>query len=385
MRSIFTYILLIATISLGTEKLELHFFGANTCEECHELKVMILEPYLADHSDKINITFHDIDEHEPYQTLTSYESSYDVSHGAYQQLYFPDTSLQGISEIENSTDSLVNYYLNSSDWQYNSVNFLNDEEFARYIQSKARGTSFWAIVTLGLLDGVNPCAIATMIFLISFLTANKRSRKEILIIGLSYTATVFVTYTAIGAVVFKSIASLEIGSIFSHIIKWVAISIAGGVGVFSLIDAFNFGRSKDVKSIKLQLPNPIKKQIHKVINGNMKQSNLVVGAVVTGFLVTILETFCTGQTYLPAIQAMVSDVQKLDIPEELRKEIMSEGWYRLLFYNFLFVLPLLCVMIAAYFGLTWNNLAKATQKNMVLLKVMLGVVMIALAFYLGLS
>jgi len=369
----------------ATEKLELHFFGANSCEECHELKMMFLEPYLSDNNESVNITFHDIDEPDQYQTLTSYESSYEVTHGAYQQLYFPDTTLQGVDEIESHTDSLVQHYLTTSDWHYNSVNFLNDEEFAKYIQNKARGTSFWAIVSLGLLDGVNPCAIATMIFLISFLTANKRSRKEILIIGLSYTATVFVTYTAIGAVVFKSISSLEVGSIFSLIIKWIAIVIAGGVGIYSLIDAYNFSRSKNVKSIKLQLPNSIKKQIHKVINGNMKQSNLIIGTIVTGFLVTILETFCTGQTYLPAIQAMVTDVQQLDIPEELRKEIMYEGWYRLLFYNFLFVLPLLLVMIAAYFGLTWNRLAKATQSNMVLLKVLLGVVMIALALYLGLS
>jgi cytochrome c biogenesis protein CcdA len=57
---------------------------------------------------------------------------------------------------------------------------------------------FMGSLVAGLTDGINPCAIATMIFLISFLATRKKSRREVLIIGLAYTATVFFTYLAMG-------------------------------------------------------------------------------------------------------------------------------------------------------------------------------------------
>jgi len=213
-----------------------------------------------------------------------------------------------------------------------------------------------------------------MIFLISFMAANKRTKKEIFIIGLSYTATVFVTYTLIGAVAFESISYIKNIRFLSEFIKWLAILLSGGVAVFSFIDAYNFKRTNDTKSIKLQLPNKLKRVIHNVISKNLKGKRLVISTITAGFIVTIIETFCTGQTYLPAIQAMVKT-----------SGVRVEGWIRLLFYNFLFVLPLLFVMIAAYFGMTWNTLAKSTQKNMVLLKVLLGIVMTLLTIYLIIS
>ena len=38
-----------------------------------------------------------------------------------------------------------------------------------------------------------------------------------------------------------------------------------------------------------------------------------------------------------------------------------------------------------YYGLTWNALSKATQKHMVTVKVLLGVVLTALAVFLGVA
>ncbi|MFW6253835.1 MAG: hypothetical protein ACOC41_02795, partial [Chitinivibrionales bacterium] len=47
------------------------------------------------------------------------------------------------------------------------------------------------------------------------------------------------------------------------------------------------------------------------------------------------------------------------------------GWLYLIFYNILFVLPLLVVMIMAYYGMTWDMLSKKMQNHLVLLKVLL--------------
>lgn len=357
------------------DQLTLHFFGSSTCGECHELKAELLKPLLQKHSDSLMIHFHDIDSDSGLAKLLSYEKSYGLTQTSAQELFFPDTFLMGFDDIRNSAEEMiVNYLGDRSRWSEKEVAAMSSDEQIEAIKEKVESYTFWGIVVLGLIDGINPCAIATMIFLISFLAAQKRSRHDILVIGMSYTATVFVTYTLIGLVAFEFLTVLQQTTIISNIIKWSAVLLAGSVGIISFVDAYNFKKTSSTKSIKLQLPDVLKKQIHKVINGNLKQSNLVHGAIVTGFIVTVLETFCTGQTYLPAIQGMVKT-------EGLR----IEGWIRLLFYNFLFVLPLLLVMIAAYFGLTWNRLAKETQSHMVLLKVILGTVMTLLAVYLAMG
>ncbi|MGF1655598.1 MAG: hypothetical protein ACFCU3_01325 [Verrucomicrobiales bacterium] len=54
------------------------------------------------------------------------------------------------------------------------------------------------VVAAGLLDGLNPCAFATIIFLLSYLQVARKSGREILQIGVAYILGVFCTYFALG-------------------------------------------------------------------------------------------------------------------------------------------------------------------------------------------
>jgi hypothetical protein len=224
----------------------------------------------------------------------------------------------------------------------------------------------------GLADGINPCAIATMIFLISFLATRKRSRKQILVVGVAYTATVFLTYLSMGLGLKNVLEHIKGYYGFSLAIKWGAFALASCVAILSFKDAIVFKKTKKTENISLQLPKSVKLLIHKIISGNLNGTSLLIGAILTGFLVTLLEAICTGQMYVPYIVAMTQ-----------RESLRLTGYLYLIFYNFLFVVPLLIVMILAYYGMKWNDLAKKTQKNMVLLKVILGSVMTGLAIYLG--
>ena len=49
------------------------------------------------------------------------------------------------------------------------------------------------------------------------------------------------------------------------------------------------------------------------------------------------------------------------------------------------MVPLLILTVFACYGLTWNRLAKLTQKHLTLLMILLGIVMIGLAVFLALS
>jgi hypothetical protein len=54
------------------------------------------------------------------------------------------------------------------------------------------------IILAGFINGCNPCAFATLIFFISYLTMVGRKRREIFLVGMGFSATVFVTYLLIG-------------------------------------------------------------------------------------------------------------------------------------------------------------------------------------------
>jgi cytochrome c biogenesis protein CcdA len=51
-----------------------------------------------------------------------------------------------------------------------------------------------AVVLAGLVDGLNPCAFATIIFFVSYLSLSGKKGKEILITGASFTVGVFIAY-----------------------------------------------------------------------------------------------------------------------------------------------------------------------------------------------
>ncbi|GAH74250.1 unnamed protein product, partial [marine sediment metagenome] len=55
-----------------------------------------------------------------------------------------------------------------------------------------------AVAVSGLIDGINPCAFASIIFFISYLTLINRKGREILWVGGIFTLSVFLTYFLIG-------------------------------------------------------------------------------------------------------------------------------------------------------------------------------------------
>jgi cytochrome c biogenesis protein CcdA len=393
--------------------LTLAFFGSRNCGECLEIKDTLLKPLEAQYPGVLKIKYYETEDPESFQLMLSMEKRYKVTKPSPQELYFPDGFLLGYDEIMKDTRRLVEARISCAKkpsappvearrtgalpakairplpvlvnatthipappafTATTTCGKIAAASYAEDLQARFAEFSFLSIMAAGVIDGINPCAIATMIFLISFLATKKKSRREILVVGLCFTATVFLTYLLLGVGAFKVITMLEQYRWISKFIRWSAVALAGGVGLFSFYDAFIFSRTGKTKDLNVQLPDSVKRQIHKVISGNLSGGQLAAGAIVTGFLVTLLEAVCTGQVYLPTILLMTKQTGMRFI-----------GWAYLIFYNFLFVLPLLIIMVLAYYGLKWDTLAKATQKRMFAIKVSFGVVLIALAVFLAVA
>jgi cytochrome c biogenesis protein CcdA len=358
----------------GTSKLVISFFGSPTCGECAAIKATILKPLADSLPEKLDLRIYDIETDSGLKLAIKLEELYRIKSPSPQELFFPDTFLLGFESIKKNAKAMIEQYLaHPEKWKTVSV-AVGTAKVTETLKQRFEKFTFLQITLAGLVDGINPCAIATMIFLISFLAVQKRKRSEILLIGMTFTAAVFTTYLLLGLGAFKALSLLNAYHWIAVAVRWLAVAFAVVVAVICFRDAFVYAVTREAKDVKLQLSQAMKSRIHKTISGNLSVQSLFFGTVATGFLVTLLEAVCTGQVYLPTIILMTR-----------AEGLKFTGWLYLIFYNFLFVLPLLIIMIFAYYGLRWDELSRATQKHLPLLKIIMGIVLLGLAVFLAVA
>jgi hypothetical protein len=340
------------------------------------IKNTLLKPLEAQHASTLKIHFKNIEDDKDFTLLSKMEKGYKLTTSSPQELFFPDTVLLGYDGImKNGRTIIENYLAHPQKWVYHHAygdSTIDTISSTTSIQERIGKFTFIGLFAAGFVDGINPCAIATMIFLISFLGTQQRSRREILKVGLAFTGTVFVTYLSIGLGAFKILSMFEQYYWISLGIRAFAVIVAVTVAFLAIWDAIKYHKSRQTRDLTNQLPKAIKILIHRVIRGNLTSNRLVVGAIITGFLVTLLMGVCTAKIYLPTIVLMTHHFG-----------FRLLGWGLLLFYNFLFVLPLLIVMISAAYGLKWNKLSKFTQKHLSLMEILLALVLFALAAFIS--
>ncbi|MBI9108034.1 MAG: DUF1573 domain-containing protein [Spirochaetales bacterium] len=222
------------------------------------------------------------------------------------------------------------------------------------------------VMVAGLLDGINPCAFTTLIFLLSALAVAGRSRRETLIIGLFFTVSVFITYYLIGLGFFKIIRIADSFELVSRIIRWVLFSVLILFAVLSFYDYTKI-RAGKAKDILLQLPGSVKRRLHSSIRTYSKSAALAGSSVVMGILISIFELGCTGQIYFPTIAYII------------QTDEASSGYLYLALYNLAFILPLAAVFVIVFFGVTSKKITKMFQTNLGIIKILTGLLFLGFA------
>ena len=229
------------------------------------------------------------------------------------------------------------------------------------------------IVSAGLLDGINPCAFATLIFFISYLTFVGRKRKEILYVGMGFSGAVFVTYLLIGFGILSFVQHLSFLPLFSRIVYILTIVFALVLGILSLYDYVQLKRGHP-SEMKLQLPDFLKKRIHQTIRKESKSTRYLLAAITAGFIISLLEFTCTGQVYLPTI-LFVTNIPSL----------RGSALFYLILYNVMFIVPLLIIFGVVYWGVTSEQLVFFLKKRTSSIKLCTALLFFALAGILILS
>lgn len=207
------------------------------------------------------------------------------------------------------------------------------------------------IVGSAAVDSINPCAFAVLIFLILYLV-NMKNRQFMLKIGLVYISIIFVVYFLSGLGLLSFIKSIALTRFFYYFTAGLAILF----GLLNIKDVFWYG-----KGITLAIPESKKPLIDKYI-----RKATLPAAIVLGVLVALFELPCTGAVYL-AILSLLAD-----------KNTLIQAIAYLLVYNFIFVLPLLIILLAVYFGLPPEKVEQWRREQRRWLRLAVGLVMIGL-------
>jgi len=221
------------------------------------------------------------------------------------------------------------------------------------------------ILGAALVDSINPCVIGVLVFLLAFMTRVFQSRTRMLLGGLLYSFVVYITYLALGLDVLR--VAVSIG--FSTAFYWIAAAIAIMAGLLEIKDYFWYG-----KGFTLQMmPGGAARlkyytsKIEEFEAQHPKAALLLIAAL--GIFVVLVELPCTGAPYF-AILAL------------LAQGSYTEAVPLLLIYNFVFILPLLAVILIAYFGAASETIEAWRQKHRELMRLIIGTFLIALGVYM---
>lgn len=242
-------------------------------------------------------------------------------------------------------------------------------ETSRKINRSFWSISIFTIVWAGLLDGLNPCAFATIIFLISYLALAGRTRGQMAVTGLGFGFGVFACYFLIGLGLLRVLSFVQHFHWISPLIYSMMAVIAVGLFIGTIRDIVILKRD-GVYKMKMGLSPHMKQRIHSVIRSRINATGIVAAAIAMGFLVSVLELACTGQIYFPTL-ILINSAQMTE------RSVLS-----LLGYNVAFILPLLVVTALAVLGVTSQDMAKFAEKHVVWTKSLMAVFFLAVAVFM---
>src|SRR3989338_596190 len=213
------------------------------------------------------------------------------------------------------------------------------------------------VIVTAIIDSINPCAIGVMILLVSLMIANARLRSKMLLYGGLYIFSIFITYllAGLGLIAFFQVIPLWV----SEYIAIVVGSIIVIAGLIEIKDFFWYGQG-----ISLSIPAERAKQIKKML-----ENVSVLGVIFLGAFVAAVELPCTGGPYLAIILL-------------LSQNFNFTAFLLLVFYNILFVLPLVLILLAVMLGTKVTALAKWKQASRAHMRLAIGVILIILGWLL---
>lgn len=175
-----------------------------------------------------------------------------------------------------------------------------------------------AVLLTGLIDGINPCAMAILLFFITFLFSIRKNTTAIVKMGIVYILAVYTVYFLVGLGLLRA----------SNVVQghWLGQAGAGLLMLFGLVNLLNGLFPKF--PVRLELPEIGKEGLKQWIYRATLPATLVLGSLMG------LESFpCSGGPYVAILGLLASQAD------------FWQGLAYLALYNLMFVLPLILILV----------------------------------------
>lgn len=352
----------------GEKIIRLHFFWSKACPHCQKAKPFVDK--LSQSYDWLELNSYEISENPRsaalYRTLAekSNEDKFAVPAFLFCEqvvIGYLDEKTTGAhlrDELLNCRSSLVEGKKGVFDQAEKAEKF--SLPFFGEFDSEKVSLPVFTVIIAGL-DAFNPCAFFVLLLMLSLL-ANAKDRKRMLLVG-----GIFVFFSGFIYFIFMA-AWLNLFLYMREIrtITIIAAAVAIGVSSINIKDYFLFR-----KGVSLSIPDSAKPGLYGRLRGLMNASSLptmIVGTVMLAIVANSYELLCTAG--FPMVFTRLLTLH----------DLTSWGYYfYLVFYNIIYVVPLLVIVLI--FTKTLGA-RKLSEKEGRILKLVSGLMMLELGLLL---
>lgn len=210
-----------------------------------------------------------------------------------------------------------------------------------------------AVISAAAVDAINPCAFAVLIILLTTILAAGIKRR-VLFAGLAFTLSIYISYLLMGIGLYSAIKVSGLTHKFYTIVAVLAIII----GLFNLKDYLWYGRW-----FIMEVPIKWRPKLKSLLKGITS----VPGAFLIGFVISLFLLPCTSGPYIVILGLLAKVTTR------------NYAFILLLLYNLVFILPMLIITLAIYFGFTTVEKAEEwRQKKLKVLHLIAGIILLLL-------
>ncbi|MCX7843210.1 MAG: hypothetical protein N2489_09080 [Clostridia bacterium] len=369
------FLSLFTSYSFAEKKvIRLCYFYVNTCDECREAEDRI-DHYISlitKKSPQFEFGFYsyNISQREGLELMQEYCHVYGVPDDANRVplLFVGRQYFQGEENIEKGLNELGKQLDTGIIPELLVAN--HSQKGADIIMQSFNSLKLASVCAAGLINGLNPCSLSMLLFLLSLLIVKKD--MKILSIGMIFIFAKLITYIFLGTVLYEFLKVIDM-NLYSLVMKLVMGVFISFTAYLNIRDYFSAKKEK-YGEIKNQLPSLLRKFNHtiisktKLING---QLGLSVAAGILGIVVSIGEFLCTGQVYLATIIYFVQAEGNFNL----------SAFAYLTIYSLSFIIPSLFILLVLVRTKRLMELSEALRKRLPIIKLATAFVLIAVGGY----
>jgi len=218
---------------------------------------------------------------------------------------------------------------------------------AQYNTIAERGLSPWLLLSLALLDSVNPCDIAIMISLV-IAVASVAGRYKAIGAVISFSLAIYLVYFLIG---------IGLSQFFSFFPPWLGIVVAILFGIYTL-----YGGVSSLKGDECRVCRD--RDISRF------SSMPIIGGFALGLIISLTLTPCTAGPYI----IFTGILSGLNI------------WKRILYlllYDLVFISPMLSIGIITAIAIEHKNISYFISRYTPFIRIASGITVIAVGIWLA--